>query len=66
MLARRPHTAYTADQLVRKLPGWKPAPPGKDGVVEEVEEPKQPKIPEFAISKQFDFISKDMTDNVRQ
>lgn len=67
MAALRPHTAYTADQLVRKLPGWKPAPPGKDGVVEEVEEPKrEPIIPEFAVSKQFDFITKDATDYVRQ
>ena len=30
MANRRPHTAYTADDLVRKLPGWKPPPPGKD------------------------------------
>ena len=26
MALRRPLTAYTADDLVRKLPGWKPAP----------------------------------------
>jgi len=26
MAARRPHTAYTADELVRKIPGWKPPP----------------------------------------
>ncbi len=69
MAARRPHTAYTADELVRKLPGWKPAPPGKDAdpeaqVLPEVQ--REPLLPEFAMSGQFNFVSKDATDNVRQ
>ena len=69
MAARRPHTAYTADELVRKLPGWKPAPPGKDAdpeaqVFHEVQ--REPILPEFTMSGQFNFVSKDATDNVRQ
>ena len=70
MADRRPHTAYTADDLVRKLPGWKPPPAAAnaEGEVEAapVEEPREPILPEFGLSKQFDFISKNATDNVRQ
>ena len=71
MADRRPHTAYTADDLVRKLPGWKPPPAAAnaDGEVEtgaQAEEPREPLLPEFGMSKQFDFISKNATDNVRQ
>lgn len=70
MVARRPHTAYTADSLVRKLPGWKPAPvaAAADGEMPEApagESQREPKIPEFKISKQFDFITKDATDTAR-
>lgn len=71
MANRRPHTAYTADELVRKLPGWKPPPPGKDADGEplppaEVADKREPVLPEFALSKQFDYVSKNATDTVRQ
>ena len=69
MSNRRPHTAYTADDLVRRMPGWKPAPPkaGEEPPEEPVqaEAPREPKLPEFAASKQFDFISKDAADSAR-
>ena len=70
MAQRRPHTAYTADDLVRKLPGWKP-PPVKasddpEAQPEPVEVKREPTLPEFAISKEFNFVTKDATDNVRQ
>jgi len=52
----RPHTAYTADELVRKLPGWKaptvPAP--ADGEPAEIapmgSTARDPILPEFKVS----------------
>ena len=71
MALRRPLTAYTADDLVRKLPGWKPAPEKApvDGEepkprVEEIQ--RVASLPEFALSKQFDLISKNALDSCRQ
>ncbi len=69
MAARRPHTSYTADDLVRKIPGWKPPPAAatEDGEVAAVaqDEPREPILPEFHMSKQFDFVSKNATDTMR-
>ena len=69
MVARRPFTAYTADDLVRKLPGWKPPPvaAGADGEPEAPigDQPREATVPEFKISKQFNFITKDATDTAR-
>ena len=69
MASKRPHTAYTADELVRKMPGWKPPPPGKDAdgeplPAQEVAQ-REPVLPEFAISKNFDFVSKNANDAMR-
>jgi hypothetical protein len=69
MAARRPHTAYTADELVRKIPGWKPPPVAatEDGeAAAPLENIREPLLPEFQMSKQFDFVSKNATDTVRQ
>jgi hypothetical protein len=71
MAARRPHTAYTADDLVRKIPGWKPPPvpaaeDGEAAAQNPIDEPREPVLPEFHISKQFDFVSKNATDTMRQ
>ena len=69
MAARRPHTAYTAEDLVRKLPGWKPAPVAatEDGepAAAAHDEPRVPLLPDFHMSKQFDFASKNATDTMR-
>lgn len=71
MALRRPLTAYTADDLVRKLPGWKPAPEkalaeGEEPAPRKVEEiTRVASLPEFAISKQFDFVSKNALDSAR-
>ena len=55
MAARRPHTAYTAEDLVRKLPGWKPAPVAatEDGepAAAAHDEPRVPLLPDFHMSK---------------
>lgn len=70
MTLRRPLTAYTADDLVRKLPGWKPL-PEKAGAEGEPVEPRVEEIqrvaslPEFALSKQFDLVSKNALDSAR-
>lgn len=69
MAARRPHTSYTADDLVRRMPGWKPA-PVKVEEGEAVEAPatevkREPKLPEMPGSAKFDFISKDAADSAR-
>ena len=71
MALRRPQTAYTAEDLVKKLPGWKP-PPEKKNEDGEVISPKVEEIqrvaslPDFALSKQFDFVSKNAIDSARQ
>ncbi len=70
MAARRPHTAYTADDLVRRMPGWKPPvvkEPAEGEAVETAapEVKREPKLPEFGGSKAFDFISKDAADSAR-
>jgi hypothetical protein len=65
--------SYTADELVRKLPGWKPAPvaatadgeaPGE--TVDMNATMREPILPKFSISDKFDLISKNETDSVRQ
>ena len=69
MAARRPQTAYTQEDLVKKLPGWKPPPvkASEDAPPEpEPTEKREPILPEFSMSKEFDFISKDATDSQRQ
>ena len=72
MAQRRPQTAYTQDDLLRKIPGWKPpttAAPA-DGEPAELPQPgtsaREPILPEFKVSGNFDFISKNGTDNARQ
>lgn len=72
MALRRPQTAYTAEDLVKKLPGWKP-PPEKKNEDGEVISPAKPEeiqrvasLPEFGLSKQFDFVSKNAIDSARQ
>lgn len=63
---RRPHTAYTADELVRKQPGWKPPAAAADG--EELAPPeikREASLPEFKISGQFNFVSKNAADSTR-
>ena len=70
MALRRPQTAYTAEDLVKKLPGWKPPPEKKneDGevIAPRVEEiPRVVSLPEFAISKSFDLVSKNAVDSAR-
>ena len=70
MSQRRPNTSYTAEDLVRRITGWKPATAAAvDGEPAEAvfsETMKEPILPEFEISKRFDFISKNATDSVRQ
>ena len=59
MAKLRPHTAYTADELVRKLPGWKaptvPAP--ADGEPAELppmgSTARDPILPEFKVSASY-------------
>ena len=72
MSQRRPTSSYHTEELIRKLPGWKPAPAA---AAAEGEEPgtadpmaqtmKEPILPQFEMSKTFNFISKNATDSVR-
>ena len=67
MANRRPRTAYTADELVRKQPGWKPPPATAEG--EELAPPevkREPSLPEFKLSSSFNFVSKNAADSMRQ
>ena len=81
MSLRRPLTAYTAEDLVKRLPGWKPPPEkkGEDGepLAPRVEEiPRVQSLPEFAPTKDrfpikqlawgVDHISKNALDSARQ
>ena len=70
MSQRRPNTSYTAEDLVRRIPGWKPlAAVPVDGEPAEAvfnETMKEPILPEFGISKNFDYVTKNATDSVRQ
>lgn len=71
MSQRRPFTSKTADELVRKLPGWKPQPAAAAADGEEAgelhtEPEREPVLPDFAMSKTFNFVSKNATDSVRQ
>lgn len=71
MAARRPFTAYTADELVRKMPGWKPPPtaPAADGEVADApvaESAREPILPDFGTAKNFELISRDGTEAFRQ
>jgi len=66
MANRRPHTAYTADDLVRRQPGWKPQAPAADEEVAPPEIKREPTLPEFKICGQFNFVSKNAQDSVRQ
>lgn len=66
MANRRPRTAYTADELVRKQPGWKP-PPAAEGEEQAAPEVKrEPSLPEFKLSGSFNFVSKNAADSMRQ
>lgn len=69
MALRRPQTAYTAEDLVKKLPGWKPPPEKKNEDGEVISPPEEiqrvASLPEFALSKQFDFVSKNAIDSAR-
>ena len=67
MATRRPHTAYTADDLLRKLPGWKPpaAAAGEEENTPPPDEPRQASLPEFKLSSSFNFVSKNAADSVR-
>ena len=70
MALRRPQSSYTAEDLVKRIPGWKP-PPEKKNEDGEVISPKVEEIqrvaslPEFAMSKQFDLVSKNALDSAR-
>ena len=71
MAARRPHTAYTADDLVRKMPGWKPPPTAPAAEGEVAEDPaavsaREPILPDFNTGKKFEMISRDGTEAYRQ
>ena len=64
--------SLTADELVRKLPGWKPAPLAAtadgEAPAEQVDmnaTMREPILPKFSISDKFDLISKNETDSVR-
>ena len=64
---RRPRTAYTADELVRKQPGWKPPPATAEGEELAPQEIKrEPSLPEFKLSSSFNFVSKNAADSMRQ
>ena len=67
MATRRPHTAYTADDLLRKIPGWKPpAPTGEVGEEPPAAEvPREASLPEMKLSSSFNFVSKNAADSVR-
>ena len=71
MADRRPQTSKTTEELVRRLPGYKPIPPkadiGKDGEpIPPPEPPKQrePLLPQFKV--EFQPVIKDETDSLRQ
>uniref|UniRef100_A0A7S3HXY4 Uncharacterized protein n=1 Tax=Favella ehrenbergii TaxID=182087 RepID=A0A7S3HXY4_9SPIT len=67
MAARRPHTAYTADDLLRKMPGWKPPTiPGEEAEPPAPEMGRESSLPEFKLSNSFNFASKNAADSVRQ
>lgn len=57
--------------MVKKLPGWKPPPEKKDENgevmnprVEEIQ--RVASLPDFALSKNFDLVSKNALDSARQ
>jgi len=66
MANRRPFTSYTADSLVRKLPGWKPPKTAGEEPTEPAQADRQPVLPEFKLSSSFIPISKNAADSVRQ
>lgn len=71
MSQRRPCTSNNTDELLRRIPGWKPAPAAAAEGEEPAADPmaqtmKEPILPEFGLSKTFNFISKNATDSVRQ
>lgn len=65
MAASQARIPLTADELVRKQPGWKP-----QGEAAEVAEPIDIKgessLPDFSFSKTFNFVSKNATLSSRQ
>ena len=67
MAARRSKIHLTADEIVRKQPGWKPTPVPGEAPPEEAppENERESKIPEFALSKTFSFASKNAADSSR-
>lgn len=70
MALRRPQTAYTQEELVKKLPGWKPPPEKKDEngeIIPRAEEiHRVVSLPEFGLSKNFELVSKNALDSARQ
>ena len=67
MANRRPNTSYTADSLVRRLPGWKPPKTaGDEPAAEAAPTERIPLLPEFKLSSSFNPISKNAMDSVRQ
>ena len=71
MSYRRPSSSYTAEDLVKTLPGWKPAPAaaaaeGEEPVDQLAQTMKEPILPDFGTTNKFNFITKTATDSVRQ
>lgn len=66
MANRRPNTSYTADSLVRRLPGWKPPKTADEAGAEAAPTERVPLLPEFKLSSSFNPISKNAMDSVRQ
>lgn len=69
MAHRRNRTHFTADELVRKQPGWKPTPVAGEAAPEEPivsDNLRESSLPEFSLSKTFNFVSKNAADSSRQ
>jgi hypothetical protein len=68
MAVRRPKTAATQHDMLKRLPGYK-VPAAKDGQPEAAAEPeaaREPLLPEINIPTEFEMITKDAIDCARQ
>ena len=73
MVASRANRTKTAEELIRKLPGWKPKEVPADAIIDPAESIQVPQeveevesvIPEFKMSNEFELVSKNCTDSAR-
>ena len=71
MVANRANRSKTCEELVRKIPGWKPKELPPDAIPDPADlqvpegEEREALIPEFNMSNDFELVSKNCTDSAR-